>query len=156
VGVDTLGFVVVLVHRAPLGLEQKQVEVDRVGDVGDQADFYVVNVVGEGAEISVLAPFYLVRVLETKFSFVFLLMIQALDPVVRPLAGLFVLTPVGLGELAQFRCKKVVIATLVFETVEEKTTFVVVRRVELRALVPLKFGKIQMLSSYATRVQLNS
>lgn len=83
VGVDTVLFVVILAPRAPRSLEVKDVEVGIAWfHFVEQVDCDLVLAMGKCTQLSVLAVLHVVGVRLTKLAFVFLGMIEFLDPVV--------------------------------------------------------------------------
>lgn len=105
--IDTLRLVVVVVEGAPLSFEIKHVEVEvsydlaRLGEV-NEPNFDILHRVSEGTIVSVFTRVNLRRVLEAEFSLIFIFVIQALYPVMRPSAFRILRTTLCLSKFTQF------------------------------------------------------
>jgi len=120
VGVDALGLVVIMVEGAPLCFEVKLVKVEVLlaglrEQVMDQAHLDVLDRVSEGTILSVLALGNFAGEKVAKFGFVFVLVVEALDTVVRAAALVSLGTLFSFGELAKLGRVDIVVSTAVLQ-----------------------------------------
>jgi hypothetical protein len=89
VGVDALCLVMVEITGTPLGLEKIQVKVHIPRpDIFNQSSLDILDLVSKRAELLVLTPVDLFRILKTPLSFVFLFVVEPFYPIMRSFAVL--------------------------------------------------------------------
>ena len=120
VRVDTGALVVAIVEGAPLCFEVKLVKVEVLlaglrEQVMDQAHLDVLDRVSEGTILSVLALGNFAGEKVAKFGFVFVLVVEALDTVVRAAALVSLGTLFSFGELAKLGRVDIVVSTAVLQ-----------------------------------------
>ncbi len=115
VGIRALRLIMILVHGTPLCLEEEQEEVHVLGQVLDQSHLEIVVAMGEGAVVAIVALVGVVAEVEAELSFVLLLVIEPLGPVMGTVASIVLRTSVGFLVFAEFGGEIVVVATLILE-----------------------------------------
>ncbi len=114
-GIVALSLVVLLVERAPLGLEVEHVEVRVLCHEVDDSGFDVADGVGERAVFAIVTLIERVWELGAKFSLVFLNVVETLHLVVSHRAFILLWTAISLCFFAQVRLALSVLSPLVFD-----------------------------------------
>jgi len=145
--VDALGFVMFMIVGAPFCFEKEDIEVE-VGilrhQVMNEPDLNILHRVSKRAIVSVLTLRNLMREAVAELRFILVLVIEALNSVMRSTAFISFWAFFSVREFAKLRSIKIVISPLVFNGVVIVAGLVIMRSILSRAFYSLEILKVKV------------